>query len=149
MYGAEIYLWQAIVILRQFISSAYLSNYHHRVSDAGLSFYRTIGQGDTTYLRSDTLDKFHHNFSMSPKGRQILAVAVEQIKKEARPIVSEFLRDPSQLIRLPTDPELDYLTCIELLDEALPWYLKPELEPYFDQNDGDYGMDGMVNAVDN
>ncbi len=128
VYGADIDLWQAIVIFRQFISSAYLSNFHHRACDGGLAFYRIIGAADATYIRADTLDKLHQSFGMSPKGRQCLANAIEQIKNDVKPIVSELLRDRSQLVRHAADPLLDHLTCTEILDEEMPWYVKPEPE---------------------
>lgn len=126
IYAADIYLWQALVIFRQFISSAFFSNFHHKAKDAGLSFYRTIGAADATYLRADTLDKFHLSFDMSPKAKGLLIAALEQVKSEAKNIVAELLRDRSQLVRGPNDRPRDHLTCIEVLDEEMPWVIKED-----------------------
>ncbi|PVH73375.1 hypothetical protein DL98DRAFT_431385 [Cadophora sp. DSE1049] len=126
IYAADIYLWQALVVFRQFITSAFFSNFHHKAKDGGLAFYRTLGAGDATYLRADTLDKFHQSFDMSPKAKGLLLAALEQIKAEAKNVVAELLVDRSQLVRGPNDRPSEHLTCIEVLDEEMPWVVAGE-----------------------
>ncbi|KAL2062417.1 hypothetical protein VTL71DRAFT_6683 [Oculimacula yallundae] len=121
IYTADIYLWQAITVFRQFIASAFHSNFHHKAKDGGLAFYRTLGAADPSYLRPDTLEKFHQNFDMSIKARGLLVAALDQIKKEARFVVAELLHDRSQLVRGPNDQPRDHLTCTEILDQEMPW----------------------------
>ncbi|KAH7390298.1 hypothetical protein BKA64DRAFT_710856 [Cadophora sp. MPI-SDFR-AT-0126] len=126
IYAADIYLWQSLVIFRQFITSAFFSNFHHKAKDGGLAFYRTLGAGDATYLRADTLDKFHQSFDMSPKAKGLLLAALEQIKAEAKNVVAELLVDRSQLVRSPNDRPREHLTCTEVLDEEMPWVAPEE-----------------------
>ena len=121
IYAADIYLWQALVVFRQFITSAFFSNFHHKAKDGGLSFYRTIGAADATSLRAETLDKFHQSFDMSPKAKGLLIAALEQIKAEAKNVVAELLVDRSQLVRGPNDRPREHLTCTEVLDDEMPW----------------------------
>ncbi|KAK0105430.1 hypothetical protein ONS96_004817 [Cadophora gregata f. sp. sojae] len=128
IYAADIYLWQALVVFRQFITSAFFSNFHHKAKDGGLAFYRTLGAGDATYLRADTLDKFHQSFDMSPKAKGLLIAALEQVKAEAKNIVAELLVDRSQLVRGPNDRPRGHLTCIEVLDEEMPWVVVEKVD---------------------
>ncbi|KAH6705312.1 hypothetical protein BKA61DRAFT_559632 [Leptodontidium sp. MPI-SDFR-AT-0119] len=141
IYAADIYLWQALVIFRQFISSAFFSNFHHRAKDGGLAFYRTIGAADATYLRADTLDLFHQSFDMSPKAKGLLLAALEQIKAEAKNVVAELLHDRSQLTRSPADKPCDHLTCIEVLDEEMPWVVAEDEDIDDDELDMNMGYD--------
>ncbi|KAG4433388.1 hypothetical protein IFR05_011124 [Cadophora sp. M221] len=140
IYAADIYLWQALVVFRQFISSAFFSNFHHKAKDGGLAFYRTIGAADATYLRADTLDLFHQSFDMSPKSKHLLLAALEQIKAEAKNVVAELLHDRSQLTRSPTDKPCDHLTCIEVLDEEMPWVVAEDEDIDDDELDLDTDM---------
>jgi hypothetical protein len=125
IYGEAIYEWQALTLFRQYVASAYMANYHHRANDGGIAFYRTIGDGGDTYLRADTLARFHASFDMSAKGRRCLRDAVDKVKNEVRVIVAELLVDRSQAVRGPLDPRSDHLTCTEIRDEELPWYEAP------------------------
>lgn len=138
IYAADIYLWQALVIFRQFITSAFFSNFHHKAKDGGLSFYRTIGAGDATYLRAETLDKFHQSFDMSPKAKGLLIAALEQIKAEAKNVVAELLVDRSQLVRGPNDRPREHLICTEVLDEEMPWVVAGQslVRDEFEMDDG-------------
>ncbi|CZS98101.1 uncharacterized protein RCO7_08869 [Rhynchosporium graminicola] len=126
IYTADIYLWQALTIFRQYISSSYLSNFHHKAKDGGLSFYRTLGAAHATYLRPDTLEKFHQSFDMSIKAKGLLVAALDLVKAEARNVVAELLHDRSQLVRGPNDQPRDHLTCIEILDQEMPWIVVRE-----------------------
>jgi len=124
-YANDIYLWMALSLFRQYVSTAYLSNFHHGASDGGLSFYRTIGSADATYLRQDTLKCFNNSFDMSSKGKTCLAAAVDIIKMDVKPIVARLLVDRSQATRNPNSPGLPHLTCTEILDHELPWHIPP------------------------
>lgn len=125
IYATDIYLWQALTIFRQYIGSAIMSNLHHRASDGGLAFYRTLAYAEATYLKSDSLEKFHQSFDMSAKGRACLVAALEQIKADAKPIVQELLADRSSLTRGVDDLPLDHLTSTEICEEEMPWWEKP------------------------
>lgn len=125
IYSTDIYLWQGLVLVRQYLSSCMLSNMHHRCFDGGAAFYRCIGAGGDAYLRSDTLDRFHLSFGMSTKGKQCLQAAVEFHKSSLAPIVKKLLVDRTQVNRKAKGGEeqgLPYLTCTEILDEELPWW---------------------------
>ena len=124
VYSTDIYLWQAVVIVRQYITSAYLSNFHHCCSDGGVNFYRCLGQGRESYLRDDTLERFHESFGMSTKGKQCLQVAVDFIKEQLKPIVQTLLEDKTQIERGKTEPRLPYLTCMTVEYEELPWVIR-------------------------
>lgn len=124
IYASDIYLWQALTIVRQYINSAYMSNMHHRSADGGIRFYRIIATGEKAYLRKDTLDRFHEVFSMSTKGKQCLEVALDIIKEHLRPIAGELLFDNLQRIRSPDESLIEYLTCSDIEDNELPWNVR-------------------------
>ncbi|KAE8454560.1 hypothetical protein EG329_000183 [Mollisiaceae sp. DMI_Dod_QoI] len=137
IYASDIYFWQALSLCRQYYASAFCANFHHRAADGGLSFYRSIGAPDATYLRAATLERFHQSFDMSAKGKVCLAAALETIKQDMKPVVKDLLIDRSQATRGPDDPPFDHFTCTEVLDEELPWY-----EPPVQHKDGDVNMLG-------
>lgn len=128
VYAEDIYDWQALTILRQYLSLAFIGDRHHRAPDGGVSFYRTIGKGGSAYLNKETLNMFHTKFVMSVKGRLCLAGAVEQAKMEMRAVVKDLLEDRTSAVKDPKDPPLPYLTCTEILNEELPWYSAPAAE---------------------
>jgi hypothetical protein len=120
-YGNDIYLWQALTLVRQYFTSAMLSNLHNRANDGGAYFYHCIGQGGDCYLNNDVLERFHENFAMSTKGKECLRMAVAFMKKSMQKIVEPLLEDQSQISRRPDDPKPRYLTCSEIEDDELPW----------------------------
>jgi len=120
IYATDIYLWQALTLVRQYISCSYMANMHHRAPDGGANFYRCIGASGDAYLRKDTLERFHKSFAMSSKGKVCLAQAIEIIKDSLAPIANELLVDRTQVNRGPKDKPA-YLLCAEFLDEELPW----------------------------
>jgi len=139
IYANDIYLWQALTIFRQYCGSAFVANYHHRSCDGGLAFYRTIAAGGGAYLRPETLNSYYQCFSMSGKGKSCLAVALETIKNDMKPLVKYLHVDRSQGVRGKHDPQLDHLTCTEILDEEFPWYVAPIV-----RQDGDVEMRGAL-----
>lgn len=143
IYATDIYLWQALTIVRQYLSSAYMANKHHRCWDGGVQLYRCIGEGSKAYLRKDTLDRFHQSFGMSTKGKQCLQVGVDFIKDQLRPIVEDLLVDRLQLTSTYEEAkEMPYLTCAEILDEELPWVVQAVAEAAFlAQADADHMED--------
>ncbi|KAF8858788.1 hypothetical protein BDZ45DRAFT_590717 [Acephala macrosclerotiorum] len=141
IYANDIYFWQALSLCRQYYSSAFVANLHHRASDGGLAFYRTIGAADASYLRAATLERFHTSFDMSAKGKVCLAAALETIKADLKPVVKDLLIDRSQATRTPDTPLFDHFTCTEVLDEELPWY-----EPPAQYKDEDLNMLGGENG---
>jgi hypothetical protein len=124
VYATDIYLWQALTLVRQFITSGIIANMHHRHPDGGVSFYRIIGKAGEAYLRNDTLQRFNETFGMSTKGKQCLQASVEAVKKGVAPIVDDLLVNNTQIKRGPNDLPLPYLTCAEILDEELPWNVR-------------------------
>jgi hypothetical protein len=125
-FGNDIYLWQARALVQQYISSAYFSNLHHRGHDGGVQFYRTIGTGGEAYLGKDTLQPFYNCFTMSGKGKVCFVDAINVIKEEIKPIVSDLLHDRSQAKRYEGEDKLPWLTCARILDHELPWAQKEE-----------------------
>jgi hypothetical protein len=120
-YIEDIYLWQALTIVRQYITSAFLSNMHHRAPDGGTWLYQCIAAGGDQYLRREVLDKFHVEFAMSAKGKDCLRLAVATIKASLCEIVQPLLVDRSMIYRAEEDPKPRYLTCVEIEDGELPW----------------------------
>ncbi len=119
VYSEDIYFWQSLTLFRQFCASAYLSNTHHRGHDRGISFYRKIASGN--YLKPPCLAKFFSQFSMSTKGKERLYGVLEIVKDDMKHIVEELVVDRSQGSR---GKELGHLTCTEVLEEELPWYVE-------------------------
>ncbi|KAE9365280.1 hypothetical protein N431DRAFT_430780 [Stipitochalara longipes BDJ] len=136
IYSEDIYFWQALTLVRQFIASAYMANFHHRASDAGITFYRNLFSG--SYLRPETLGSFYECFAMTLKGKQRLLQVLEMIKGDLKPIIRELLVNRSKGDRGPDAPTLDHLTCIEILEEEYPWIV-----PAVEMN-GDTEMSGAL-----
>lgn len=124
-YANDIYLWMALTLFRQYVGSSYAMNYHHRAADGGLAFYRTLGTAEATYIRKNTLEAFHRSFDMSSKGKACLQQAIDAIKSDIKPCLSKLLVDRSQATRSPNAPRLKHLTCTEIADVELPWYVAP------------------------
>lgn len=124
-YANDIYLWMALTLFRQYVGSSYAMNFHHRAPDGGLAFYRTLGTAETTYIRRNTLEAFHRSFDMSSKGKACLQQAIEAIKTDIKPCLAKLLVDRSQATRSPNAPRLQHLTCTNITDEELPWYVPP------------------------
>jgi hypothetical protein len=137
IYSEDIYCWQSLMIFRQYCSSVCLANYHHRATDAGITFYRSIASG--RYLHRGTLDSFFACFSMSKKGKDKLFENLELIKNDMKPLVKELLVDRTQGSLGRNAAPLDHLTCVEVLEEEFPWYVAPVVE----QN-GDAEMSGAL-----
>jgi len=126
VFGGDIYLWQARSLVQQYISSSYFSNLHHRGHDGGVHFYRTIGTGGEAYLGKDTLEPFFNCFTMSGKGKVCFLEALNVMKEEMKPIVSDLLYDRSQAKRYEGEDKLPWLTCARIFDDELPWEQKKE-----------------------
>lgn len=122
-YIEDIYLWQALTIVRQYISSAFMSHMNHRAQDGGTWLYQCIAAGGDTYLRRDGLERFHVEFAMSAKGKDCLRLAVATIKGSLCEIVQPLLVDRSNIYRTEEDPRPRYLTCCEIEDDELPWLM--------------------------
>lgn len=137
LYANDIYFWQGLTLCRQFIASAILSNVHHRANDGGMSFYRTIGEG--TYLRPETLGKYHMTFDMSSKGRACLHTGLEAVKEDLKVVVNPILRDNSQATRAVDAAPFSHFTCTEVTDEELPWYQPPS-----EYKDDDINLNNMI-----
>lgn len=149
IYASDVYLWQALILIRQYFASAYIANLHHRAPDGGISFYRTVEQPDT-YLRADTLLRFHECFDMSAKGRTCLLSAIREVKESVKPIVGELLVDLSQATRggagssargaaggANGNGKWKYLTCTEVMEDEFPW--KGEMDKGIDPDLAAFG----------
>ncbi|PQE33441.1 Aldo keto reductase protein [Rutstroemia sp. NJR-2017a WRK4] len=125
-YSADIYLWQALTMVRQFFGSCMLANRHHRAEDGGMEFYRMVERGD--YIDKKAMGDFHACFGMSTKGRQCLLDAVETIKEDLRVVVGGLLREELQLRTGDGRARpRRYLTCMKIRRDELPWVRDPDL----------------------
>jgi hypothetical protein len=124
VYSSDIYLWQGLIIVRQYIGSAYMQKVHHRAHDGGTKFYRDIGAAGNAYLIPKVLALFHQSFGMSTKGKQRLAESIEVIKAALSKVVKDLLVDRTQLIWGADRSMAKYLLCTEILEEELPWNLE-------------------------
>jgi hypothetical protein len=121
-YGEDIYLWQALVLFRQYFTNACLRNGHHRAKDGGVDMYRAIGSGGQAYFKDQELENFHGGFNMSTRGRACLKEALEFIKDDMKIVVEELLVDNLE----GKHKLLPYLTCTEILEEEFPWNTRME-----------------------
>ncbi len=121
VYSNDIYHWQALTLIRQYISSAMMSNFHHRAADGGAWFYQCLGMGAEMYLAKEKLEQFHTHFAMSTKGKECLRAQVSAMKEVIKQIVRPLLVDHSGIHRTQEDPKPRYLVCAEIRDEELPW----------------------------
>lgn len=118
-YASDIYLWQALTLIRQYISSAYMANMNHRAADGGAFLYRQIAAGNVAYMVREDLEAFHQNFAMTQKGKDCFSGAVYFIKQQLRPIVADLLNCELQSDVNPDDYQ--YLTNTVFGDDEMPW----------------------------
>ncbi|KAI9732928.1 MAG: hypothetical protein M1818_007361 [Claussenomyces sp. TS43310] len=120
-YASDIYLWLALILVRQYISTAMFRDQHHRATDGGACLYRQISQGNAAYLIGSDLNGFWAEFEMSDRGKEALEFAVQYVKDQLRPFVSELLVDNTRAALSADAPVFTYLTCCSITDEELPW----------------------------
>lgn len=123
VYADDIYGWQALVIWRQWFTSACSHNLHHRANDGGWALYNVIAQGGNAYLDEDAVAGFFVPFPMSSKGRRCLLVALDLMKESMKPIVAPLLLNRSQAgTQLYSSGFLiEHFTNIEVYDDEMPW----------------------------
>ena len=121
VYATDIYLWQALTIVRQYIASAYMQKHHHSANDGGAKFYQDIGTAGSAYIGKDVLAKYYQTFGMSTKAKIRLEESLDVVKTYLSKVVADLLVDHTQLGRGAGGSKADYLLCTWILDLELPW----------------------------
>lgn len=119
-YANDVYFWQALTLVRQYIVKETLAGHGYAAGDGGALFYTTIGTGGGSYCRTADLEDWHKKFDMTAKGKQRLRDSLNTVKEEMKAVVAELMVSRSNIPRLPGD--YPYLTFTEFTDEELPWY---------------------------
>ncbi|ELR04982.1 hypothetical protein VC83_02871 [Pseudogymnoascus destructans] len=119
-YANDVYYWQALTIVRQYIVNETMEGHGYAASDGGSKFYTAIGTDGGSYCRAADLEDWHKKFDMTAKGKQRLRDSLTTVKEEFRAVVAELMISRSNIPRLPGD--YPYLTFTEFKDEELPWY---------------------------
>ena len=112
-YGNDVYVWMALCVFRQFLSTAFSRDMHHSCKDGGYALYRTIAAG--TYLSSEELTHFHEKFPMSTRGKSTLRDHLRVIQNHVKTFVQPLLVNEAQL-----DVDrfaIGHLTCVKVAKE--------------------------------
>ncbi|KFY13605.1 hypothetical protein V492_03167 [Pseudogymnoascus sp. VKM F-4246] len=119
-YANDVYYWQALTIVREYIIKETISGHGYSSGDGGFKFYTDIGAGGGAYCRAADLEEWHKKFDMTAKGKQRLRECLKNVKEEMRAVVSELMVSRSNIPKLPND--YPYLTFTDFRDDELPWY---------------------------
>ncbi|KAL3422379.1 hypothetical protein PVAG01_06535 [Phlyctema vagabunda] len=125
VYAGDIYKWQSLTIIRQFIAAQLRTGHGHDASDGGVAFYRAIGAAGNAYLNSHNLHHFYAHFPMSAKGKRKLVMVLNDIKKEYMTVVLPLIKNNSHCSNT-IQPPISYLTCADFHDNEMPWIANPE-----------------------
>lgn len=119
-YANDVYYWQALTLVRQYIVKEIMSGHGYAAGDGGSKFYNAIGTGGGSYCRAADLEEWHKKFDMTAKGKQRLRDSLNTVKEELKSVVAELMISRSNIPRLPGD--YPYLTFTEFRDDELPWF---------------------------
>lgn len=119
-YANDVYYWQALTLVRQYIVKETMSGHGYSAGDGGSKFYNTIGTGGGSYCRAADLEEWHKKFHMTAKGKQRLRDSLNTVKEELKSVVAELMISRSNVPRLPGD--YPYLMFTEFRDDELPWF---------------------------
>jgi hypothetical protein len=122
-YAENIWNWQAFGIYQHWMGSQLCIDRGRNAIDGGLSFYRTIYDGQ--YLIHDDLKStWFDACPMTIRAQRTLSNRIDMLKERASHVVSELLESNIQL-----DSEtfpVDYLTCVPFDKENdVPWATNP------------------------
>lgn len=124
-YAKDVLVWMALTFFRHWLSQRLISgNYGHNAPDSGYSLYRELGQGGDAYMNKGVMNQFHNRFPMTKKAFNIMENHLLEIKECLKKKVLDCgILGNSALLDLSRFP-VDYLTCVEVKKEDLPWYEK-------------------------
>ncbi|RDW66719.1 hypothetical protein BP5796_09468 [Coleophoma crateriformis] len=120
-YAGDIYKWQSLTLMRQYVAERMMRNLTHGASDGGASFYRKLGEGGDAVLNDTTLAEYHKLFEMTMKGQSIFLKELDTMKADFQLIVKDLLVDNLQPREVPLPQPLPYLTCTIIQDDEMPW----------------------------
>lgn len=151
-YANDVYMWQALTLVRQYIVQEIMAGHGHVAADGGATFYRAIGNGGVAYCRAVDLDAWHTKFDMTAKGKQRLRDALIYVKEEMKSVVADLLVTRTNIPEAQGD--YPYLTYTGFKDADLPWYSAPSFPSFHkedhleqeDQSSDDGNMDAIVTA---
>lgn len=85
-------------------------------------FYRTVAAGGDEYLRLDDINNdWNHNFFALEDGdEEVVKAALVRLKQRAQELVAPLIDSPLHL-RAEDVRQLDYLTCVKVQPEDIPW----------------------------
>ncbi len=131
IYAGDIYMWQSLMLVRQYVTNAILDYETWGAADGGYKFYRSIYVGNDQYLNRQDIDGFLKSFPMTTKGRECLEVGLLYVKEQMKPLVSDLFACHAQGSTTPDD--FGYFVCASFADNELPWVDKREdLSSMFD-----------------
>ncbi|RDW62322.1 hypothetical protein BP6252_11755 [Coleophoma cylindrospora] len=120
-YAGDIYKWQSLTLMRQYVAERMMKNLTYGAPDGGTSFYRKLGEGGEAVLNDTTLTEYHKLFEMTTKGKSIFLKELDAMKADFQLIVKDLLVDNLQSREVPLPQPLPYLTCTIIQDNEMPW----------------------------
>lgn len=121
-YAADIYMWMAISLFRQWFAQAIGEGRTRLGEDGGWRFYRLLAEGGDAYLNKEDLREFHQYFPMSSKASGVLEMSLGQLKDDAKEFVEGLMVNKSHL---PVGA-VEWLTCADIRKADLPWEAEKE-----------------------
>lgn len=114
----EIYMWQALCLVRQIVTQNYALGRDRLAPDAGWTFYNTLAMGGQAYLDDNLVNQFHQAFSIDPEARALFSQHVETLKEDMKLLVSGLMQ-----VRTHIRPQ-GWLVCAVVEMQDLPWLIE-------------------------
>lgn len=125
-YAEDIYLWQALCLVRMYITTEIRHNGSFREIDGGASFFRSIAAGGNAYLQPQTIENYFNMMHMTERGKICLCNALYDLKNAMKHIVAPLVVNNSCVLQDDGKPmQHEYLTHTTISDKELPWNVKP------------------------
>jgi hypothetical protein len=110
---------------------------HKRGCDTVAGFYRVIAAGKEAYLPGDTVwetfsEAFLHDPAEGEFGSEVVKVPLAALKEKAAEYVSSLVKST---LHLPSKDELEYLTCVTVGPEDVPWVISGKDEESEDSDE--------------
>ena len=123
-YANDIYMWMSICFFRHWFAQAISEDRTRRAPDGGHAFYNALLRGGQAYLAHQDFQQFHKYFPMSSKACNVLEANMGVLKEDVKKFVESICVNRAHV--KPEDFKLDYLTCVLINKEDMPWHVPEE-----------------------
>jgi len=148
-YAADIYMWMALPLFRQYMAQAGNDGQTRLADDGGYDYYRKFAIGGNAYLNHEDLTTFHQYFPMSNKACSVFEAHMNVLKEEVKVFVKDLM-----VVRTHVDPanlgyDKPWLTCAVINKEDYPWYIAEDSKQAVENNMASEDDGGEWTVTDN